>query len=416
VTKVRTDCRHYRVCVPCTQHKRTQVSCPDCGEYSPIDERIIVVKLDAMGDVLRTTTCLEPLKRLHPRSHITWITRTAAAVLLRGNPSIDRVLTVESNYLELLLCEEFDLALGPDADLLSASIMRLVHAGVKRGFVADGRGGVLPSNAAAGTWWQMGVDDVRKRENRRTYGEWLYAICELPGPIARPYLQPRASERKEALRFLAERAPKAARWVCFNTGASGKWREKRWKPAHYDELARTIRRTAPGTAVLLVGGPDEVQLNAGLLGADAGFIDGGTGNSIERFAALIASCDWIVTSDSLGYHVACAVGTPAVCLVGPTSPWELDLYGTNHVLHADLDCIACYLPQCPFTRTCMDELTPSAVWQHVPGKGSAPPVAGITSVPTAVRKSVIPLRPVMPMSGVGREPHLSRASANDAID
>jgi heptosyltransferase-2 len=73
----------------------------------------------------------------------------------------------------------------------------------------------------------------------------------------------------------------------------------------------------------------------------------------------------VLTGDSLGYHVACAVGTPALCLVGPTSPWELDSYDNNSILHAPVGCIACYLSTCPHARTCMDALTPDRVWAHV---------------------------------------------------
>lgn len=361
---VKTDCRQYRNSAPCTPHKQTQVTCDRCGDHDPIEQRIAIVKLDAMGDVLRTTAVLPALKRRYPRSHITWITRSQAAPLVAGTALVDRVLSIESNYLEFVLAEEFDLALGPDADLLSASIMSLVRSGEKRGFVSNGRGGVTPLNDAAVAWWQMGLDDTVKRANRRTYGEWLYAMCELDGPVARPCLQPSPAAREAADRFLHDRAP-AARRVCFNTGAGVRWREKRWKPDHYRELARRIRADAPATAVVLVGGPEEAEFNAALLKTDAGFVDAGTSNSVDAFAGLIAACDWIVTSDSLGYHVACAVGTPAVCLVGPTSPWELDLYCMNQVVHADLECIACYLAECPFARTCMDSLTPGSLWPYL---------------------------------------------------
>jgi ADP-heptose:LPS heptosyltransferase len=372
---IRTDCRHYRVSVPCRPHKQTQVRCEDCLEHAPIEQRILVVKLDAMGDVLRTTTCLEPLKRLYPRSHVTWITRKEAVTLLEGNPSIDCILPVESNYLEFLLSEDFDLAFGPDADLLSATIMRLARAETKRGFMSDRRGGIIPLNDAAEKWWRMGVDDSAKRENRRTYGEWLYAICELPAPVARPWLRPGAEARSRFEQFLRRCAPGATRRVCFNTGASRRWEEKRWKAHYYRDLAALIRERDPATAIVLVGGPAEAEFNAELLASGAGFIDAGTNNPVEGFAALIASCDWLLTPDSLGYHVACAVGTPAVCVAGPTSPWELDLYGTNQVVHADLDCIACYLARCPFATTCMDALTPRAIWPRLPYADSSPPAA-----------------------------------------
>jgi heptosyltransferase-2 len=371
--KIHTDCRHYRPNVPCLHHKRTGASCAGCEEYAPADVRILIVKLDAMGDVLRTTACLEPLKRQHPRSHVTWVTRADAVPLLSANPHVDRVLTVESNYLELLLAEEFDLALGPDADTLSASIMLLAHVGEKRGFVADRRGGVTPLNAAAESWWRMGVDDGLKRANRRTYGEWLYAICELPPPVVRPWFRPSAAALSTAEELFGRHAPNASMRVCFNTGAGARWQEKRWKWGHYAKLARHVRRRWPDSAISLVGGPGEKQFNAALLASDAGFIDAGTDNSIDGFAGIIACADWIVTPDSLGYHLACAVGTRAVCLVGPTSPWELDRYDTNHVLHAGLECIACYLARCPYDTTCMDALTADDVYPAIEQAAAYPP-------------------------------------------
>jgi heptosyltransferase-2 len=79
----------------------------------------------------------------------------------------------------------------------------------------------------------------------------------------------------------------------------------------------------------------------------------------------VSACDWVLTGDTLGYHIACAVGTPACCLVGPTSPWELDDYGRNVILHAPLDCIGCYQPECPLPTTCMDALTPETVWSCI---------------------------------------------------
>jgi ADP-heptose:LPS heptosyltransferase len=363
---IHTDCRHYRASVPCSAHKRTGTSCDACGWYEPVDERILIVKLDAMGDVLRTTACLEPLKRLHPRSHVTWITRANAVPLLAGNPLVDRILAVESNYLEFLQADEFDLAIGPDADPLSAAIMLLAHAREKRGFVSDRRGGVSPLNAAAEAWWRMGLDDSLKKQNRRTYGEWLYAMCELPPPIARPWFRPSAPACQAAAAVF-DRATGIGPRICFNTGAGPRWEEKRWKSRHYAELAALVCDRWAGATIALVGGPGERAFNAALLAANARCVDAGTDNSIDGFAAVLACADWCLTSDSLGYHMACAVGTPAVCVVGPTSPWELDCYGTNRVLHADVACIACYLATCPRATTCMDALTARHVWEAIDG-------------------------------------------------
>ena len=60
----RLDCRYFLGDRPC-KFKR---SCPGCKEYSPMGQRILIVKLAASGDVLRTTPLLSGLKRAHPRA------------------------------------------------------------------------------------------------------------------------------------------------------------------------------------------------------------------------------------------------------------------------------------------------------------------------------------------------------------
>ncbi len=63
-----------------------------CDHYEPVEERLLIVKLDAMGDVLRSTALLPPLAEVHPRAAITWITRKESVPLLQRNPYIAEVL------------------------------------------------------------------------------------------------------------------------------------------------------------------------------------------------------------------------------------------------------------------------------------------------------------------------------------
>jgi len=365
MSAIRSDCRHYRTSHPCAPHKSAMARCDDCREYDQIEERVLIVKLDAMGDVLRTTAVLPALKEKYPRAHVTWITRENAFGLLNGNRWIDRVLVAERNYLEFLLTEEFDVVIGVDADPLSASITTLARSQKKFGFVSNGRGGVRPLSASAESWWRLGLDDALKRANRATYGEWIYAICDLHPPVRRPQFEVHIDARSRVDEYLRRSAPPGTRFVLFNTGGSDRWREKRWKADHYSAMAGLVEQAHPGTAIVLVGGPAETELNRRLKLDHPAFIDGGTDNTLQSFGALVAACDWVLTPDSLGYHLACAVGTPAVCMVGPTSPWELDLYECNFVLYAAMDCIGCYLSQCPLTSTCMDKLTPARILHFI---------------------------------------------------
>ncbi len=68
------DCRSFLGDRPCVWHKRTGVLCT-CEHYEKVEEQLLIIKLDAMGDVLRTTALLPPLAEAHPRAAITWVTR-----------------------------------------------------------------------------------------------------------------------------------------------------------------------------------------------------------------------------------------------------------------------------------------------------------------------------------------------------
>ena len=72
-----------------------------------------------------------------------------------------------------------------------------------------------------------GLDDALKRQNRRTSGEWLYKICELPAAIAQPVLPTRPRRRGgRPIGCSTARATGGGPRVCFNTGAGSRWQEK----------------------------------------------------------------------------------------------------------------------------------------------------------------------------------------------
>lgn len=76
--EVKTGCRHFRADRPCAPHKQTGVLCPECSACDPVDRRLLIIKLAADGDVLRTTSLLPALRRRFPRAHLTWLTESSA--------------------------------------------------------------------------------------------------------------------------------------------------------------------------------------------------------------------------------------------------------------------------------------------------------------------------------------------------
>ena len=87
--------------------------------------KILIVKLSALGDVLRTTSLLAPLRRKYPRAELWWVTAPAAAPLLKGNPAIKKVLAPAKPEALGSLAGGFDLVLsleeGPVAEYAAAA-------------------------------------------------------------------------------------------------------------------------------------------------------------------------------------------------------------------------------------------------------------------------------------------------------
>jgi len=360
---IHTDCAYYRGSAPCIFHKRDGRPCPGCPDYAPLEKKILIVKLDAMGDVLRTTAILPALHLKYPQAQVTWVTRERSRALLEGNPRVHRVLAVEGNYLETLLAEKFDLGIGLDADELSAKILTLAPCEEKLGFVAGKFGQAEIVSPEAELWWLMGLNDRLKQANRRTYQELMYEICRLPGPVARPELPARLLD----LTWLHQRSAELGlvpgkRIIGLNTGGGGRWQCKKWTVAGYVELVRRLRLKLPEATLLLYGGPEEVEFNAAILAqVKNGLVDLGCGNSVREFVSLVSLADVFFTPDSLGFHMAVALHKRTVVLVGPTSPWELDVYGRGEVLTADPTCAACYRSRCERQPTCMETLDPGVV-------------------------------------------------------
>ena len=132
--RIKFDCRHFLGDRPCLFHKAEGVTCSDCGYYSPAGKRILIIKLGAMGDVLRTTSILPALGRHFKNLHVTWITRKESFDLLENNPFLDSILETHVDSLARLQIEAFDLVINPETSKESAALASMARGKRKKGF------------------------------------------------------------------------------------------------------------------------------------------------------------------------------------------------------------------------------------------------------------------------------------------
>jgi heptosyltransferase-2 len=342
-------------------HKQSGVRCT-CERYDRIDERLLIVKLDAMGDVLRSTALLPPIAEVHPRAAITWITRTESVPLLQRNPYIAEVLELGPEALVHLQTRTFDRVINLDASKTSAALASAARSDRKDGFILDRRGYVQPTNDAARQWLEAGIFDDLKRNGSSTYQDRMAGILGLSGREHRYVFELGADEVERARRHLASIGLDFQKPVIgLNTGAGGRWPLKQWREDGYLELVARIGRREDVQFVLL-GGPAEQERNNRLKRAsEVPLLDPGCDNTVRHFAALLSHSHVVVTGDTLAMHLSLALGKRTVVLFGPTSAAEIELYDLGEKVVPSLDCLSCYKTSCDFTPNCMDLITTDMV-------------------------------------------------------
>ncbi len=361
---VRYDCRYYLGHKPCVFRRE----CDGCPHYSPFGKRVLIIKLAAMGDVLRTTPLLRGLRQANAACHITWLTEPNVVPMLRGVAEIDRLLAYSLETALQLQYEEFDELYCFDKEPKACILAMKISARRKVGFGMTRFGTVMPLNKESEYTLELGINDHLKfRVNNKTYPELIFECAGLPYQAPQEYLFPdfsaeiaQARTRLETLGVLPTDLK-----IGLNTGAGDVFATKKWTEEGYVHLANRLVEQY-GAKVLLLGGPAEVERNARISAAASyPLIDTGTGNPIRRFAGIVACCDLLVTGDTLALHIAIGLKVPVVVMLGPTCHQEIELYGRGIKIVSDFECSPCYLSVCPKEITCMDATPADTVFDAV---------------------------------------------------
>jgi heptosyltransferase-2 len=357
-----TDCRHFPGDRPCGFHKEDGRTCDGCGDYAPVKERVLIVKLDAMGDVLRTTAILPPLVARHQHVAVVWLTRTESVPLLANNPFVHEVWPLSPVSVARVFVEDFALVLGLDPAKEAAALTAMARGRAKRGFGLGPDGQVRPLQQAAERWFRMGAFDQLKKANAETYQRHIARICGLSGSGLRIVLRLSAEERRwaeaERVRLgLGQRRP----LIGVNLGGGGRWQRKQWSHHHLRAFLRMAEAERGGRALLL-GGERERELMDALAAEHPAYaVPTDTAGDVRRLFALLDLCEVVVTGDTLALHAAVGLGVPVVAVFGPTSAAEIDLQGNGVKIVPDLDCLCCYQTRCDRAPSCMDLITPAQV-------------------------------------------------------
>ncbi|MDH3626216.1 MAG: glycosyltransferase family 9 protein [Acidobacteriota bacterium] len=306
------------------------------------DLRILLIRLGAMGDILRAVPSLQALRRGLPDARLIWVLDEHWRLLLEGHPSVDEVIGVPrkemdrlrrspSRWLELwrltrrLRTEtrsvDADLAIDFHGNLRSGLVSFGSHATHRLGY--DGH-----QQKESNRWFMnLHLPSGTRRTSRIDRNLALVASLGIPTspfPSCDLPLPDRGRDAADAIRGELG----GGRYAIISPGASPSQAYKRPPAEILIESCHQLH--ARGVSPWVQFGPGEEE--------DARVVVEGAGQharlcpptKIPVLADLIRGATMFVGGDSGPLHLACAVGCPVVGLYGPTDPVVNAPWGSAH--------------------------------------------------------------------------------------
>jgi ADP-heptose:LPS heptosyltransferase len=363
--------------------------------------RILVVRLDALGDVLMTTPAIRALAGVgRPvRRSITLLTSSSGAAVAPLIPEVDDVIVAAPPWLKGDPTDE--PSLDEDAAATLALVARLREGDFDAAVICTvNTQSALPS-ALACLLAEIPLRLAHVRENPyRLVTDWvadpepfapvrhevrrqLDLVATVGATVEDEHLSirvPPGAVRAIRARLEALDLRPGDRWVVVHPGASAP--SRRYPIESFAAVVRTLAGEH-GVRVVLTGGPGEVEAISELGEAGGRGVDVLHGLDLAHLAALISIAPVLVGNNSGPAHLAAAVGTPVVDLYALTNlqhaPWGVP----SRVLTHDVPCKGCRKSVCPLGHhACLRGVTPADVVDAtldllgVP-VGVVPPPAGI---------------------------------------
>lgn len=293
-----------------------------------------MIRLGAVGDVVRTLPAVSSLRAAYAGAHLAWLVEPAATTAVQGQPWVDEVIVFPRDRLESALRRRapgaalrelagflrglrrrrFDLVVDFHGILRSAVLGALSGARRRIGF-ARPFGRELA--------WCFATDRVRLPPVRISRFERNAELVRYLAVAAPPAPAPLRVDPARLARVAAELGPGGAPAV-IHPGTSDATPYKRYPAEGYARVARTLARE-DGVRCVVSAGPahaDRALAEAVVAASEGAARLAPATPTLGDLALLFAASRLYIGSDSGPMHVASLVGTPVVQLLGPTDPVE----------------------------------------------------------------------------------------------
>jgi len=286
-------------------------------------KKILIIKLGAKGDVVRTLSVLPAIKQKYPESEIYWITKENITDLLQNHPLISKVLASPYN-----LNEKFDILYNFDIEEEATTLAKNIKADEKYGFYSE-EGYPTTFNLGAEYYLNTFFDDDLKKSNKKTYQEMIFKAVDLTYNKEHCTIYLDKEDKKYAEEFIRENNINTEKLIGIHMGAGPRWPSKAWAKEKIKEFIKAAEQR--GYEILLFGGPDEIDVHQVIiqdLKKQGMRVHHNNPNNTDReFMSLVNICKKMICSDSFALHISLALKRSTIGLFFCTTPHEIEEYG-----------------------------------------------------------------------------------------
>ena len=324
-------------------------------------QKLLIVKLGSLGDIIHTIPAQQRLAQHFPQAQIHWLTEPPYDSLLDRIPGISKVWLADTkkwrrkisslpesiHLIRSLRRHHFDAALDFQGLVKSALLARLSGAERVIGFVPH------QSREPASRYFysETVVGDDGSRPHAVEINLQLVRSLGCSRNGASPLIP--LEIPSEAFDYVDDQLSNSniAKPIMVNPGAG--WVTKLWPLRNYAQLLLRLHQEL-GHGIVLTYGPGEEDLVQQIQTVTAPHPIAAFSTTFLQLAALCRRSRLLIAGDTGPLHLAVALGTPTVAILGPTSAWRNGPYNSkDQIVKRYLFCSNSYKRTCN-EFICMD--------------------------------------------------------------
>jgi heptosyltransferase I len=294
--------------------------------------RIGIVMMSAVGDAVHVMPLVHALKAHAPHSRISWVLQPGPATLVRGHPLVDDIVLFDRArgwraYVDTrraLATREFDVVLALQVYFKAGIVTSFTRAPIKLGF---DRARARDAN------WLFTTHRIPPHAGQHVQAQYFEFLDALQVPHGAPQwtLGPWNDEERDWQRTFLQQFERPIAPIVVATSKAA----KDWMPERWAQVCQILWHEF-GLQPVLVGGRSERELAAeAIIRRQAPMAHSALGSGLRRLAGILDGAAIALSPDTGPLHLAIALRTPVISLLGYTNPKRVGPYDFAHDLMID---------------------------------------------------------------------------------